>query len=240
MSGISDVNAMVSGLTSSIDNALRNIKTDDDANKPKKVKEYEQDTAKASLNVKAMATDAGILTKDKTRLNVVSTLGKYDPVDFYKVKVSTAGNITLGQVGDSGIRFQFMDKTGNVMADSDPGAGAAYEAYKQMKDGKFAAAAGDYTVRIARTKDAKLTQDRDYAFQLQMGTYTEDYDTIARQPTSGGTSGSSYLSILNGGSASGKAGSLIALLSGDTSAAATGGLASILSGGRGSLVNGMF
>lgn len=239
---MSGVNSMVSSLQDSLNNALRSMTSGANATKSADVKSTQQDVTKSSLNVKAMATDLGSIVKDKTRLNLVSTLGKTDPVDFYKFSATSSGTMSLGRVGDAGIRFQMMDKTGNVIADSADGQGSASDNYTKLKAGQLSVDKGDYTVRITRDKDVSLMDEKDYAFQLQMGTFSEDHDTVARQSDSGSDSGSSYLSILNGSSASGTTNNLIALLSGDTSqSSSSDDLASLLSGGgRGQLINGLF
>lgn len=232
MSTVSDLSSLTSGLQASIDAAMKRIqeqaKAADPA--PESVESYEQDVRKASLNVPSLATNIGVLAKDSTRLNVMSMLGKNDPVDFYKFKVTSKGEVTLGQVGDTGVRFQLMDRTGSIIADSNPTQGAAYDAFKKMQTGEMTLDRGDYTARISRDKGVPVTEQRNYAFQLRMGTYTEDYDTIARQPDSndGTTSRPAYLALLGGSS---------------TTTDTTGGLASILMGtgsGRGSLFNGLF
>lgn len=234
MSSVTDIQGMAAGLQQSVDAAMKRLqeqaKSADPA--PENVQGYEQDVRKKALNIPSLATDAGVLTKDVSRLNVMSQLGKNDPVDFYKVKVTTAGDVTLGRVGDEGVRFQLMDKSGAILADSDPGQGAAYDAYKKMQTGTQPLDRGDYTVRISRDKSVPQTEQRNYAFQLRMGTYSKDYDTIARQPKEGDRpfDPPSYLAMLNGGATTG-------------GTAAGNSLASILmagSGGRGSLFNGLF
>lgn len=242
MSGLSEVNSMVSSLQDSLNNALRSMTSGANSTKSSDVKSSQQDVTKSSLNVKAMATDLGSLVKDKTRLNLVSTLGKTDPVDFYKFTATSSGTMALGRVGDSGVRFQLMDKTGNVIADSADGQGTATDNYTKLKSGQLQVDKGDYTVRITRDKDVSLMEEKDYAFQLQMGKFTEDHDTVARAPDNATASGSSYLSILNGNTSSSRSNNLVALLSGDTSSSSSSGdLASLLSGGgRGKLINGLF
>lgn len=233
MTSVTDIKGMAAGLQQSVDAAMKRLqeqaKSADPA--PENVQAYEQDVRKKALNIPSLATDIGVLTKDVSRLNVMSMLGKNDPVDFYKVKVTAAGEVTLGRVGDEGVRFQLMDKSGAILADSDPTQGAAHDAYTKMQAGTLPLDRGDYTVRISRDKSVPLTEQRNYAFQLRMGTYSKDYDTIARQPKEGDRpfDPPSYLAMLGGGT---------------TNGTTTGNsLTSILlagSGGRGSLFNGVF
>lgn len=210
MTGATDVKSMASGLQSSIDAAMKRLQTqakeqaETTAAPNGKVEEFQQDVKKSSYNHSAFATDVGVLTKDVSRLNVMSNLAAGDPADFYKVRITADGATTLGQVGDPGVRFQLTDKSGAVLADSDEQAGAAYDAYKKLQSGEYQATAGDYTIRISRAAGEKAGEAKNYAFQLLQGGYTRDYDTVARQPTTGaGKNGApSYLDILRGGATS--------------------------------------
>lgn len=223
----SDISSMVTNLQRSIDSALKKATTTAQDPKPENVKEYQQDVKKSGINVAAMATDVGVLVKDTSRLNVMSVLGKNDTVDFYKVKVASSGDVALGQAGDAGVRFQLLDRTGAIVADSDSSQGKAYDAYTKMRAGSLSLNSGDYTVRISRDKSVSTSQERNYAFQLRMGTYTADYDTIARQPTQQGR-------------AEGTSPAYLSLLTGDTSGN-VGSLASLLAGSsRGRLLSGLF
>lgn len=234
MSGL-DISSMSSSLQSSIDAAMKRLQTQVEEEKKgastKAAEEYEQDVRKSSYNFQAFATDIGVLVKDTSRLNVMSSLAAADPVDYYKVKFSDDGAVTLGQVGDTGVRFQLTDKSGNVFADSDEKAGPAYDAYKAMREGTFDAKAGDYIVKVSRAAGENLGVEKNYAFQFTQGEFTKDYDTIARQPSTSGSGGSavSYLDILrqNGSLDANGAGAALQLLGG-------------YSGGRGSLLNLLF
>lgn len=236
MSGL-DISSMSSSLQSSIDAAMKRIQTQveeekrKDAASTKAAEAYEQDTRKSAYNFQAFATDIGVLLKDTSRLNVMSSLAAGDPVDYYKVKFGTDGATTLGQVGDTGVRFQLTDKSGNLVADSDEKAGAAYDAYKAMREGTYEAKAGDYVVKVSRAAGENLGIEKNYAFQFSQGEFTKDYDTIARQPSTSGNGGSavSYLDVLrqNGSLDSNGAGAALQLLGGSSS-------------GRGSLLNLLF
>jgi len=225
----SDVSSLVTSLQSSITAALASVKKQAEDATATGVTSDQQTVQKSSLNVKATATDVGTLIKNKTRLNVVSSLASADTVDFYKFTVSEKGDATLGRAGASGVRLQVMDKTGNVIADSDSSSGAAYDAYTKMTTDGYTLDKGEYTVRITRDKGESAMESKDYAFQLVMGQYSQDKDTIAKQPTT--SSGSSYLSLLTGSSGSTASG-LAAFLSG--SSTGTDGLAAFLNGGSSS------
>ncbi|MGQ9366762.1 hypothetical protein [Azospirillum sp. ST 5-10] len=216
--GIGSVGGMVASLQQSIDSALKKIQSDAAAANPapENVERFEQDVRKSSINATPFATNIGVLNKNESRLNVFSILGKSDAVDFYKFKVTSPGEVGLGRVGDSGLRVQLMDKTGNVLADSNEGAGTAYEAYKKLAGGSLALDRGDYTLRVTREKGVSVNTEVQYALQLTQGTYTKDYDTFAKQPDAqsempsyvrtlqqllnGGNTTTSRLSMLLGGS----------------------------------------
>ncbi|WP_448206102.1 hypothetical protein [Azospirillum sp. sgz302134] len=234
MVGLSDIGSMAQSLQASIDAAMKRVQdqaknTKDD--KPAgKVQQYEQNVRKSALNTAPMATNIGTLVKDTSRLNVFSSLAANDPADFYKFTVTTKGEVALGRVGDADVRIQLMDKQGKVVADSNKDAGATYDAYKKLEKGELTVDRGDYTVRIARDKDVPVKDPKNYGVQLKMGTYSKDYDTIAKQPAKGDNPFQNSpqlqrLSALLGTSSSSSSGALNLLNGG---------------GGRGSLLNGLF
>lgn len=237
MTSASDIKSLAGGLQSSIDAAMKRLQTQisqEQQNKTPtgKVQEFQQDVRKSAYNTQHFATNIGVLVKDVSRLNVMSSLPANDPADFYKVKITGDGAMTLGQVGDKGVRFQMMDKAGKVLADSDEQAGAAYDAYKKLQSGTYLATKGDYTVRVSRAAGEKASEEKNYAFQFAQGGYTKDYDTIARQPEKGkaGGNGQSYLDILrSGGASSGN----LSMLGANNALSLLGGASSR----RGSLLN---
>lgn len=190
VSSLSTVSSAAS-LASSVEAALKRAQaqsagTGASADAPAgKVQEYRQDTRKSSANAPGFATDIGTLTKDVSRLNVFSTLAGKDPADFYKFKVATKGEAVLRQVGDAGVRSQILDRTGRVIADSDKSAGGAHENYQKLSRGEMTIDRGDYTLRVSRDRDVPLKEAKNYAFQLRMGSYAKDYDTVAKEPRPG-------------------------------------------------------
>ncbi|WP_029007808.1 hypothetical protein [Azospirillum halopraeferens] len=184
MDGIGSVSGMVAGLQQSIDSALKKIQSEAALNDPapENVERFEQNVRKSSINATPFATNMGTLVQDKSRLNAFSILGKNDPVDFYKFTVSSAGEVALGRVGDAGVRVQLMDKGGKVLADSNEKAGDAFEAYKKLAGGNMVLDRGDYTIRVTREPGVPAGQEKQYALQLRQGTFTQDYDTFAKQP----------------------------------------------------------
>jgi len=182
---VSSVNSMVSTLNESINNAVAALKKQasaqtDSAN----VQTYQKTIAKSSSQARVNATDIGILTKNSSRLNVVSKLAKNDSVDFYKFTVNNAGdNMALTSVGGDSVRVQLMSRNGAVLADSDKSSGSRYEAYQKLMKGEYSAKKDTYTVRVSRLRGADMAGDKNYALQVSMGTYKNDYETVASQPT---------------------------------------------------------
>lgn len=184
--GQGQVNSLVSGLNSSIDSALKRLQAQQQqAQSTQNVQEYQKSVRKSSLNGAHFATDIGILARATTRLTVVSNLAAKDTADFYKFKVTSKGEATMGQIGDEGVRVQLMSKTGVVIADNNKDAGANYDNYLKLAQGKLTIDRGDYTVRVTREKDVDVKDTKNYALQFQMGGYTQDYDTVAKQPQAG-------------------------------------------------------
>ncbi len=235
LSSYSDVGSMAQSLQQSIDAAVKRVQQQaaqtTDGGASGKVQEYEQNVSKSTYNTAPFATNIGTLVKDTSRLNVFSSLASNDPADFYKFSVTSKGDATIGTVGDAGVRVQLMDRQGKVVADSNKDAGSTYDAYKKLQSGTLTLDKGDYTLRVARDKDVPVKDAKSYGVQFRMGSYSKDYDTIAKQPAKG--------SDPFGGNT--KLQGLAALLNGSSST--TSNAAQILGGsynGRGSLLNLMF
>lgn len=179
--GLSGVNSLVSGLNSSIEAAVKRLQEQTNSNQPENVKEFQKEVRKSSSNTSFYSTDIGILAKNTTRLNVVSNLAPNDTVDFYKFKVTTKGQASMGMMGDEGVRVQLMSKTGMVLSDNDKSAGKSYDNYLKLASGELELDRGDYTVRVTRAKGVDAKESQNYALQFQMGNYSQDYDTIAKQ-----------------------------------------------------------
>jgi hypothetical protein len=178
---------MVSGLNASIKNAVEAIKKSQSNQAVGDVKEYSKTVRKSASTATSGATDIGVLAKNTTRLNVASTMAPNDKVDFYKFKVTTKGEMTMGQVGDDGVRVQLMNRLGRVMADSDPKSGDNYDSFKKLQAGNLTVDKGDYTLRVTRDKGQSDKDPKNYAMQLVMGNYSKDYDTVAKAPAKGDT-----------------------------------------------------
>ena len=148
--------------------------------KAPEIQEFRKDVRKSPYKTANAATDIGILVKNSSRLNVISSLGAKDTADFYKFKVTTGGEMTLGQVGDESLRVQVMTKLGAVVADSNVKSGTLNENFKKMQDGKFAIERGDYVIRVSREAASGPAKAQNYAVQLRMGSYNRDFDTVAQ------------------------------------------------------------
>jgi|GEM_PF-1237002 len=149
------------------------------------VQEYQKSNNKSSSNLQAFATDIGILVKNTTRLNVVSTLAANDKVDFFKFRATGTGNAALGMIGDQGLRVQLMSQNGTVIADSDKDSGEAKARYDKLREGSLELKGGQYTLRVTREKGVSDKDKLNYGVQLRMGDYKQDYDTVAKQPKAG-------------------------------------------------------
>ncbi|WP_448204581.1 hypothetical protein [Azospirillum sp. sgz302134] len=207
-SGLPSPQDMVASLQQSIDNAVKNIQAQAAAPQASdNVQDFQKTVDKSTIHTQGFATDIGILVNNTSRLNVVSQLQANDPADFFKFRVTSSGPITLGKVGDDGSRVQMLSTYGLVLADSDPNAGDAYEAFKQMQQGDYDLQAGSYAIRVTRTGDVDAKQPLNYAIQLSQGSgYSQDYDTIAKaaQPSDNPfqmpSSTLALVDMLNGGS----------------------------------------
>ncbi|WP_298379603.1 hypothetical protein [Azospirillum sp.] len=184
--GVSSVSQMVSDLNKSLKAAIANVQSQQQAQTPAaEVKSYEKQVRKSSSDSRMFATDIGVLSKNVSRLNVVGTLAPNDPVDFYKFRVTSKGEATMGQIGDQGVQVQLMSKTGQVVADSNKNAGKAYESFRSLQRGQLSLDQGDYTVRVTRDKGESAKDPKNYAIQFSMGGYSQDYDTVAKAPRKG-------------------------------------------------------
>ncbi|WP_245985938.1 hypothetical protein [Azospirillum thermophilum] len=178
---------LVSDLNKSVGAAVERMKAQKEAEAAAaaNAQNFQKTVRKSSSDSRMFATDIGVLSKNVTRLNVIGGLSPGDNVDFYKFRVTTKGEATMGQIGDSGVRVQLMSKLGVVVADSDKTSGKSYDSYKELLQGNLALDRGDYTVRVTREKGESAKTAKNYAIQFSMGGYTQDYDTVAKNPRKG-------------------------------------------------------
>lgn len=149
------------------------------------VLELQKTVNKSSSNLSAFATDIGVLVKNNSRLNVISTLEKGDRQDHYKFNVITSGEAAFSQLGDPDLRIQVRNAAGTLVADSDESAGQDYENFVSFSKGEFKLEAGQYTINVARKEGASAEEKINFALQLRMGDYKQDFDTVVKQPKAG-------------------------------------------------------
>lgn len=117
---------------------------------------------------------------------------------------ATTAPTSLTQLVTSGqLRYQLYTQTGQVIADSDPNAGNAFTAYKDLTSGKnLQLNAGTYTIKVSPGTDALAHTSYDYLFSIRAGsnpvspsapiTSREEFQTTATAATahiSSGTTG---------------------------------------------------
>jgi TolA-binding protein len=152
------------------------------------VQEFEKDTRDVKIESSATARNIGVLQKNKTRLNVFSSLSSGDSVDGFQFRVTdktatTFAILNATQDDKDKLHFQIYYKsTGRILADSDPKAGDANTVFNALQDGTFEMEKGDYILRVSRTDNtgANRNTEYNYAVQLTQGVYSQDYDTVER------------------------------------------------------------
>jgi len=182
---VGDLNSLIKTVNWSIGSLSSSLKSQASSSSSANAQVFQKTVRKSSSALSMNATDIGILARGITRLNVVSTLKSTDKVDFYKFKLTTKGDVGMGQVGGEGLRVQVMTRLGAVVADSNKSSGKDYESYKKLAAGELELAAGDYTIRVSREKGTAGEGDKNYAMQLTTGKYSKDYETVAQQPKAG-------------------------------------------------------
>ena len=153
------------------------------------VQEFQKDTRDVKIESNATARNIGVLQKNKTRLNLFSSLSSGDQVDGFQFRVTSKTATTFSILNatpeDEGkVHYQIYYKsTGRILADSDPKSGAANTVYNAMLDGNFEMETGDYILRVSRTDNTGADRNKEfnYAVQLTQGVYSQDYDTVERE-----------------------------------------------------------
>ena len=183
------------------------------------VEEFEKTTQDVLYDNNATARSIGYLRLNQTRLNVISAVSPKDAADVFSFQVSSTGSAKLSvlvndpeatdQTADASgnVRIQIFAKGKGLIADSDSGAGTAYENYTALKNGSFDLSSGQYSIRVSRADgvDTQQKNTYNYAIQLSQGTkYTQDYTVTEQAYTPGtddpfglGTSSDSPASILS-------------------------------------------
>lgn len=164
----------------------------------RQVTEYRKEVNDVRNDTIATARDIGVLVKNNSRLNVITSLRDGDTVDHFRFRVHRAGEMRLGEMAvgadkeqeDSPIRVQLLDRMGRVVADSGAREGSdAKDAYDALRNGALEVDAGDYYLRVTRAEGDGAREAKgnkvDYGLQLTMGTYHNDFDTVERAAQQG-------------------------------------------------------
>lgn len=157
------------------------------------VQDFQKTVYKPQIQNRMTARDVGTLRQNDSRLNVFSSLAQGNAADFFSFKVATTGQthfsvLTADQSEEQNLRFQILNRdSGTVVADSAADAGDAKKTYDQLKNGTYQLQSGNYVLRISRQDNsvANRSTSYNYAVQLTQGTYTKDFDTIAKDPQKG-------------------------------------------------------
>lgn len=164
------------------------------------VQSFEKTTQDVLYDNNATARNIGQLRLNTTRLNVISAVSPRDAADVFTFTASSSGNTKLNvlindptaadQTKDASgnVRIQIFSKSKGLVADSDPGAGDAYQNYLALKKGSFNLAGGNYSVRVSRADGVDTAQKNtyNYAIQLSQGDrYSQDYTTTEQAYTAG-------------------------------------------------------
>ncbi len=148
---------------------------------------YSQDIG---LDTRMLARYVGNLEAGRSNVSVNSALSVGDKADHFRFKVTSDQfvRITTGElIGGQGrgvelaktgtVRYQLLSGSGQVRADSDPNAGAAYEAWQDLNSAtNLKLAKGSYTLRVARDREAIASKEYIYSFTFRSGVEAIDND----------------------------------------------------------------
>ena len=138
-------------------------------------------TQDVGVDTRLAARYIGNLEGGRSNVSVNSALSVTDRVDHFRLKVTEDGfvRIRTGElVGQDGtgnevvpngtVRYQILSPSGDVIADSNPDAGAAFDAYQKLtSDENLQLGKGTYVIRVSRDKAAIDTKDYVYSFTFR-------------------------------------------------------------------------
>lgn len=142
---------------------------------------YTQDL---SSDIRGLARYIGNLEQGRSKVSVNSTLSVGDRVDHFRFRVtggSESVRIRTGElIGTAGegkdvapngtVRYQLLSPSGRVIADSDPNAGEASEAWRDLNsDANLRLNRGSYTLRVSRGREAVASKEYIYSFTFRSG-----------------------------------------------------------------------
>ncbi len=141
---------------------------------------YSQDIA---TDTRMLARYIGNLEDGRSKVSVNSTLSLRDKVDHYRFRMTTDGlvRIRTGELVGAGgtgaevapngtVRYQLLSPSGQVVADSNPDAGAGNDAWQKLiSDDNLSLVKGSYTLRVSRDKASIDSKEYIYSFTLKSG-----------------------------------------------------------------------
>jgi hypothetical protein len=142
---------------------------------------YTQDLG---YDTRIQARYIGNLEDGRSKVSVNSSLsGRTDRADHFRFRMTADGfvRIRTGELdGEAGkgtevakagtVRYQLLSPSGQIIADSDPEAGAAFEAWEDLEsDQNLQLTKGSYTIRVARGEASVDSQDYVYSFTFRSG-----------------------------------------------------------------------
>ncbi|MFN0179506.1 MAG: hypothetical protein ACKVZ0_11970 [Gemmatimonadales bacterium] len=150
------------------------------ATDPVLLSRYTQDI---SFDIRGLARYVGNLEEGRSKVSVNSTLSVGDRWDHYRFRVTADQLVRLrtgelvGKNGsgnevapDETVRYQLLSPSGQVVADSDPDAGAEYEAWQELtSDTNLELTTGSYTLRVARGSESVNAKEYIYSFTFRSG-----------------------------------------------------------------------
>ncbi|MHB1330187.1 MAG: hypothetical protein ACYC2K_18460 [Gemmatimonadales bacterium] len=151
---------------------------------------YTQDVG--GLDSRMVARYIGNLEEGRSKVSVNSALSKGDQSDHFRIRVTGDDQwvrITTGELFDGGddavevanndeVRYQLRSPSGQLMADSDPNAGAAYDTWvKLTSEENIKLNKGYYTLSVQRGPDAVEAKEYIYSFTFRSGVDAITNDT---------------------------------------------------------------
>lgn len=150
------------------------------ATNPVVLARYTQDLGN---DIRGLARYVGNLEEGRSKVSVNSSLSVGDREDFFRFRVTTDQLVRLrtGElVGKNGagkdlapenaVRYQLLSPSGRTIADSDPNAGPAYDAWTKItSDDNLRLTKGSYTLRTSRGRAAVNAEEYVYSLTLRSG-----------------------------------------------------------------------
>lgn len=141
---------------------------------------YTQDLSSDS---RGLARYIGNLEEGRSKVSVNSSLSIGDKADFFRFRVTSDQSVRLSAgelVGEQGlgvdvakkdtVRYQLLSASGQVVADSDSGAGEAYENWVALNsDENLELTRGTYSLKVARGTESVNSKEYVYSFTFRSG-----------------------------------------------------------------------